>query len=129
MAPNCAVHNVLSSCFLLQVFTHVAEYLGRDCLDLLVCVDMAAAAVESPAAAVGSTVGSSALQQHPPALQLLLAGAAPGAGPGAAAGLTGGSSGSSSSAAGGRGACCYIINDVNLLTVLETVRLLMDYSS
>jgi hypothetical protein len=113
-------------CALLQVFTHIAEYLGRDCLDLLVCVDVAAAAI-SPAAAGSHAGSSSALQQQLPALQLLLAGAAPGAGASAAAGPTGG--GSSSSAAGGGGACCYIINDVNLLTVLETVRLLMDYSS
>lgn len=116
----------------IQVFTHVAEYLGRDCLDLLVCVDVAAAAVEpTPAAAAaagGGAQGSTLLQQQQqgPALQLLLAGAAPGTGPGAGVGPTGGSSGSSSSTGG---ACCYIINDVNLLTVLETVRLLMEYSS
>jgi hypothetical protein len=91
----------------LQIFTHVAEYLGRDCLDLLVCVDAAATAVE----AAGGTG---------PALQLLLAGAAQG---------PGGSAGANSSSSNGGGACCYIINDVNLLTVLETVRLLMDYSS
>lgn len=112
-----------------QVFTHVAEYLGRDCLDLLVCVDVAAAAVEPTpgAAAAGSGAQGSTLQQpqQGPALQLLLAGAAPGTGSGAGAGPTGGSSGSS----GTGGACCYIINDVNLLTVLETVRLLMEYSS
>jgi hypothetical protein len=115
-------------CSLLQVFSHVAEYLGRDCLDLLLCVDVAAAAVTPAAAAAGSqAVSSGALQQQPPALQLLLAGAAPGPSASAAAGPIGG--GSSSSAAGGGGACCYIINDVNLLTVLETVRLLMDYSS
>lgn len=93
-----------------QIFTHVAEYLGRDCLDLLVCVDAAATAVH----AAGSTG---------PALQLLLSGAAQG--PGGSAGANG----SSSSSGNGGGACCYIINDVNLLTVLETVRLLMDYSS
>lgn len=118
----------------MQVFTHVAEYLGRDCLDLLVCADVAATATEAHPAATPSAAragtgaaGASQLQDRGPALQLLLSGAAPGA-TSAAAGPTGGSSGSSASS-GGSGACCYIINDVNLLTVLETVRLLMDYSS
>lgn len=106
---TCSV--VLPCAMCSQIFTHVAEYLGRDCLDLLVCVDVAAAAVD----AAGGTG---------PALQLLLAGAAQGQG--GSAGANG--SGSSSSSNGG-GACCYVINDVNLLTVLETVRLLMDYSS
>lgn len=113
-SESCAVLccAVVSCALCLQIFTHVSEYLGRDCLDLLVCVDVAAAAVD----AAGGTG---------PALQLLLAGAAQG--PGGSTGATGSSNSSSSS--NGGGACCYVINDVNLLTVLETVRLLMDYSS
>lgn len=117
---------------LIQVFTHVTEYLGRDCLDLLVCVDVAATAVEGApealsatgdgAAAPPSTMGSRSLQQKDPALQLSLAGAALGGVQGAAAGGTGGSTGAGD-------ACCYIINDVNLLTVLDTIRLLIDFSS
>ena len=127
----CLVHvlccAVLCCAVLSQVFTHVTEYLGRDCLDLLVCVDMAAAAVEPPQPA---SVAGRPMQQQAPALQLLLSGAAPGTNAaGAAAGPTGASTASSSSTGGGSGACCYIINDVNLLTVLETVRLLMDYST
>lgn len=128
--PSVGQPAVLLSFYMhLQVFTHVAEYLGRDCLDLLVCVDVAASAVQTAPAnttcGTNSTASSTAAPSSTPALQLLLAGAAPGAATGAAAGPTGGSSSNSSSG----GACSYIINDVNLLTVLETVRLLMDYSS
>lgn len=120
-----------------QVFTHVAEYLGRDCLDLLVCVDVAATAAAPTTASIpsaaggagggggGGGLGASSLQQQGPALQLLLAGAAPGA---SSAGSSANSAAASGSGGGG-GACCYLINDVNLLTVLDTVRLLMDYSS
>lgn len=89
----------------LQVFGHIAEYLGRDCLDLLLCLDVAAAATEAGG------------------LQVSVQGVSP-----AAAG--GGSS--SSGAVGSSGSpswLVYVINDVNLLTVLDTVKLIMDYSS
>lgn len=81
------------------------EYLGRDSLDLLLCIDIAATAQDAAGQKQQLHGASSS------ALQLLVAGAAP-------AGGTGGG--------GGGGACCYFINDVNLLTVLDTVRLLMD---
>uniref|UniRef100_A0A383VKR7 Uncharacterized protein n=1 Tax=Tetradesmus obliquus TaxID=3088 RepID=A0A383VKR7_TETOB len=88
-----------------KVFGHIAEYLGRDCLDLLLCLDVAAAATEAGG------------------LQVSVQGVSP-----AAAG--GGSS--SSGAVGSSGSpswLVYVINDVNLLTVLDTVKLIMDYSS
>jgi hypothetical protein len=95
-----------------QVFGHIAEYLGRDCLDLLLCLDVAAAANEA---------GS---------LQVSVQGISP-----SAAGTSSSSSSSGNAAAGGGGSSSspswpvYVINDVNLLTVLDTVKLIMDYSS
>jgi hypothetical protein len=82
------------------VFGHVAEYLGRDCLDLLLYLDVAAAA---------SDAGS---------LQVSVQGVSPAA-------ATASDSSSSSSPSWP----VYVINDVNLLTVLDTVKLIMEYSS
>jgi hypothetical protein len=94
----------------MQVFGHIAEYLGRDCLDLLLCVDVAAAASEA---------GS---------LQVSVQGVSPAAATGGSSSNTG-AAGASAAGGGGPSWPVYVINDVNLLTVLDTVKLIMDYSS
>ncbi|WIA20415.1 hypothetical protein OEZ85_004831 [Tetradesmus obliquus] len=89
-----------------KVFGHVAEYLGRDCLDLLLCLDVAAASSEAGG------------------LQVSVQGVSP-----AAAGGGSSSSGGAVCRSGSPSWPVYVINDVNLLTVLDTVKLIMDYSS
>eukprot|EP00775_Hariotina_reticulata_P002642 gene2642-2943_t len=99
--------------WLSKVFSHIAEYVGRDCLDLLACLDLAAAATGS---------GS---------LQLKLRGAAPGHSS-CSSGVEGKAAGNGTadgSTADGILWPVYVINDVNLLTVLDTVKLILDYSS
>lgn len=80
------------------MFNHITEYLGRDCLDLLTCVDVAAAATPE---------GD---------LQIMVKGVAPAAH-------------ASSSSSNSVSWPVYVINDVNLLTVLDTIKLILDYSA
>jgi len=99
-----------------QVFSLIAEYVGRDCLDLLACLDLAAAA---------TSTGS---------LQLKVHGAAPScadasSSSGGAGGKAASNSSTTDSSSGGVLWPVYVINDVNLLTVLDTVKLVLDYSS
>jgi len=97
-----------------QVFSLIAEYVGRDCLDLLACLDLAAAA---------TSTGS---------LQLKVHGAAPSCANTSSSSGGGGKAASNSttdSSSGGVLWPVYVINDVNLLTVLDTVKLILDYSS
>ncbi|KAF6255279.1 hypothetical protein COO60DRAFT_1702917 [Scenedesmus sp. NREL 46B-D3] len=96
-----------------KVFGHVAEYLGRDCLDLLLCVDVAAAASEAGGLQVS-------LQGVPPAAAA--AGGDSSSSTGAAGGGTAAAGGSCGAAGGGGSPSwpVYVINDVNLLTVLDT---------
>jgi hypothetical protein len=96
-----------------QVFGHIAEYLGRDCLDLLLCLDVAAAANEAGSLQVSVKGISPAEAGDSSSISAAPGGATPAAG--------GGSSNPSWPV--------YVINDVNLLTVLDTVKLIMDYSS
>ena len=105
-----------------KVFDHLQEYLSKDSLDALVCLH-AKAAVEDGV------------------LRFMLSGDVPDNGgvssntvisQAAAAALAGGGLGAIGAGSSGVAAAAgvwpvYIINDVNMLTVLETVKLMMDY--
>ncbi len=85
----------------MQALGHAAEYVGRDCLDLLLCLDASASA--APAGGLHLHLrGATAVQPLQP-------------GPVPTADTPGGSRATDWP--------LYLVNDIHLLTVLESVRL------